>query len=212
LPQAAVPSVPLSAGPINVSGPDQDRRLWNVQHMPNASQIEQVVLVDENDQPVGVAEKLRAHQRGGSLHRAFSIFIFNAAGELLLQRRAKSKYHFGGLWTNTCCGHPRPGETIEQAAVRRLQEEMGFKAPLRRAFTFIYKAHDEPSGLTEQEFDHVLSGSYAGEPAPDPAEVEDWRWLSLEKLRDEIGRNPQDYTPWFRIALTKGEELNVFPS
>jgi isopentenyl-diphosphate delta-isomerase len=180
--------------------------------MPNAGQIEQVILVDENDQPVGVEEKLRAHQCGGRLHRAFSIFVFNAAGELLLQRRAQGKYHFGGLWTNTCCGHPRPGETIEQAAVRRLQEEMGFKTPLHKAFTFIYKAHDEPSGLTEQEFDHVLIGSHAGEPSPDSAEVEDWRWLSLKKLRDEIGRNPQDYTPWFHHALTKGKELNAFPS
>jgi isopentenyl-diphosphate delta-isomerase len=195
-----------------VGGPDQDNPLERVQHVANAGRIEQVVLVDENDQPIGVEEKLRAHQRGGKLHRAFSIFVFNPAGELLLQRRAQGKYHFGGLWTNTCCGHPRPEESLEQAAVRRLQEEMGFKTPLRRTFTFIYKSHDELSGLTEHEFDHVLVGAHAGEPAPDPAEVEDWRWLSLEKLREEIRRNPQDYTPWFRLALTKGEELNAFPS
>jgi isopentenyl-diphosphate delta-isomerase len=163
--------------------------------------MEYVILVDEHDREVGTAEKLSAHQAGGRLHRAFSIFISNAAGELLLQRRAATKYHFGGLWTNTCCGHPRPGEELLVAAQRRLQEEMGFALPLRRTVGFVYRATDPQSELTEYEFDHVLVGLGNVEPRPDPAEVEAYRWLAAADMAHELAERPEGFTPWFGLAL-----------
>lgn len=163
--------------------------------------MERVILVDENDQEIGTAEKLAAHQNGGQLHRAFSIFICNAAGELLLQRRPQSKYHFGGLWSNTCCGHPRPGETVATAAERRLAEEFGFTCPLTVQTTMTYAAHDAASDLTEREFLHILTGKFDGAPQPNPSEIEAFRWLPHDALATELTTNQQAFTPWFPRAL-----------
>lgn len=164
--------------------------------------MEQVILVDENDNQIGVEEKLKAHQNGGKLHRCFSIQIFNSKGELLLQQRASVKYHCGGLWANTCCSHPRPGEVIDAAAHRRLKEELGFDTKLKEAFTFVYKA-DFDNGLTEWEYDHVFIGIYDGVVRPSPEEVDDYKWIGLEELKTDIEKNPQKYTVWFKIILNK---------
>ncbi len=160
---------------------------------------EMVILVDRQDRQTGVEEKLKAH-REGKLHRAFSVFVFNEKGEMLLQKRARYKYHSGGLWTNACCSHPRPGEAVEQAARRRLQEEMGFECDLKEAFHFIYKARLD-GGLVEHEFDHVLVGGFEGEPEPDPAEVGAWRWLSPETALAECSARAAHFTPWFARAF-----------
>ena len=122
--------------------------------------LEEVVLVNEKDEAIGTMEKMAAHEKA-LLHRAFSVFVFNKNGDLLMQQRAHSKYHSGGLWTNTCCSHPRPGEHVADAANRRLQEEMGFTTSLNKAFDFTYKAAFD-NGLTEHEFDHVFIGIYEG--------------------------------------------------
>ena len=163
--------------------------------------IETVVLVDTDDREIGVAEKLQAH-RQGLLHRAFSVFILNKAGELLLQRRSSTKYHSGGLWTNTCCSHPRPAEDVGQAARRRLREEMGIDAELSPAFTVLYEA-DLGSGLTEHELDHVLVGRYQGDPNPNPIEVDGWWWVGLGEVEEDVERRPEAYTVWFKLALPK---------
>jgi isopentenyl-diphosphate Delta-isomerase len=165
--------------------------------------MERVILVDERDREVGVAEKMRAHAEG-LLHRAFSVFVFDRAGRLLLQRRALSKYHSGGLWSNTCCSHPRPGETVAAAARRRLAEEMSFDCELRPAFEFLYRA-ELGGGLTEHEYDHVFVGSFDGEPRPDPSEVGDWRWIGWEELREDLAARPQRYSYWLRLALEREE-------
>jgi isopentenyl-diphosphate delta-isomerase len=167
----------------------------------NEERPEQVILVDENDNPVGLETKLKAHEDGGKLHRAFSIFIFDSAGKMLLQRRAKGKYHFGGLWTNACCGHPKRGETLQDAARARLVQEFGFEAELNRIFSFVYRASDTQSGLSEYEFDHVFHGEFNGEPRPNPDEIDDWKWVDLVKLRADLKGNSHDYTPWFRMAV-----------
>ncbi len=163
---------------------------------------ELVVLVDENDREIGVEEKIKAHENGGRLHRAISVFVFNSKGELLLQRRALSKYHAPGLWANTCCSHPRPGESAEQAAKRRLKEEMGFTCELKEIFSLIYKAH-VGNGLTEHEYDHVFLGFWEGEPHPAPEEVCEWRWASVEEIEKDLKENPGKYAPWFRIIFPK---------
>ncbi|MCG8405044.1 MAG: isopentenyl-diphosphate Delta-isomerase [Phycisphaerales bacterium] len=165
--------------------------------------MEQVILVDEHDSPIGVEEKLRAHQNGGRLHRAFSIFVFNGREELLLQQRATQKYHFGGLWSNTCCGHPRPDESLDAAAKRRLREEFGFETDLQEQFAFIYEAHDAASGLTEHEFLHVFVGRFDGKPSPTRSEIDAWRWTGLKDIRRDLQVSPLRYTPWFRIAIEK---------
>ena len=161
--------------------------------------MEQVILVDEQDKEVGVIEKMQAHIEG-RLHRAISVFIFNSKNELLLQKRADGKYHSAGLWTNTCCSHPMPGETVADAATRRLNEEMGMKCVLQKSFTFIYKAlldHD----LTEYEYDHVLTGITDEEPTPNPTEVAAWKYVNIENLQAEILLHPEKYTEWFKICL-----------
>lgn len=165
--------------------------------------MEYVVLVDEHDNEIAVEEKLRAHQDGGRLHRAFSIFIFNNAGKLLLQRRAAGKYHYGGLWTNTCCSHPRPGEDLLSAARRKLTQEMGIVTPVRRVLGFVYRATDAQTGLTEHEFDHVLVGCYDADPQPNPAEAGAFKWVLPDDLARDVAAQPGAYTPWFRIALKK---------
>jgi isopentenyl-diphosphate delta-isomerase len=164
---------------------------------------ERVVLVDDDDTPRGTAPKLDAHQDGGVLHRAFSIFVLNSKGELLLQRRAATKYHFGGLWSNTVCGHPREHESLHDAVHRRLVEEFGFTTPLSKSFSFTYRATDPLTGLTEHEYDHVFTGIYDGNVAPNPAEIEEWRWANVAELTDDVLARPHLYTPWFQICYSR---------
>ncbi len=163
--------------------------------------MERVILVDENDKQIGTEEKIKAH-REGRLHRAFSIFTFNQEGKLLLQQRALSKYHCPGLWANTCCSHPRDGEVTEAAAHRRLMEEMGFDCPLKEAFSFIYKVKFD-NGLWEHEFDHVLIGRYDGSVKANPEEVESWKWVGLDELREGIKQDAEKYAYWFRISFER---------
>ena len=160
---------------------------------------ENVILVDEKDNQVGLMPKLEAHQKG-LLHRAFSVFIFNSDYKLLLQKRASSKYHSGGLWTNTCCSHPRDGEDIIDAANRRLDEEMGIKTSLRKVFDFIYTAELD-NNLIENEFDHVLYGVYDIDPILNKEEAEDFKWIDMETLKNDIENNTDQYTVWFKIAF-----------
>ncbi|MFC2143188.1 isopentenyl-diphosphate Delta-isomerase [Candidatus Aenigmatarchaeota archaeon] len=163
--------------------------------------MEKVILVDENDNAIGEAEKMKAHE-DGALHRAFSIFVFNSQGKLLLQQRAKHKYHCGGLWTNTTCSHPRSGEETKNAAHRRLKEEMGFDTDLEEVFSFIYKVKFD-NGLHEHEFDHVFVGNWDGDPKINKEEVEDFKWINPEELKEDVMVNPDKYTYWFIEALDK---------
>ncbi|MDH2205683.1 MULTISPECIES: isopentenyl-diphosphate Delta-isomerase [Empedobacter] len=158
-----------------------------------------VVLVDQDDQKLGLMEKQQAHI-AGLLHRAFSVFVFNSKGELMIQQRAASKYHSPTLWTNTCCSHPRDNETYEQAAHRRLGEEMGFDCELEYKFNFIYKAHLE-NDLIEHELDHVFIGTFDDEPKLNPDEVMAYRWVELDDLKKDMEKNPQNYTAWFKIIF-----------
>jgi isopentenyl-diphosphate delta-isomerase len=160
---------------------------------------ERVILVDERDGELGSEVKLLAHVEG-RLHRAFSIFVFDGAGNMLLQRRTPSKYHSGGLWSNTCCGHPRPGEPTEAAAHRRLREEMGFDRPLERVFGFTYRA-EFGNGLFEHEYVHVFVGEFRGTPVPDPGEVSEWRWADLREVLAHGEEEPEERTVWFGIAM-----------
>lgn len=168
---------------------------------PSTPPVERVVLVDENDREVGTAEKLAAHRDGGRLHRAFSVFLFDERGRVLLQQRAAAKYHFPLLWTNACCGHPRPGETVQDASRRRVREELGVEVALRAAFAFVYVAEDPPSGLTEREYDHVLVGTLVVPPVPAPEEVSALEWREPGDLLRDLSSRPDRYTPWFRKAL-----------
>jgi isopentenyl-diphosphate Delta-isomerase len=165
--------------------------------------VEKVILVTENDEAIGSMEKMEAH-RAGLLHRAFSVFIFNSKGEMLLQQRAINKYHSGGLWTNTCCSHPRPGEDVSDAAHRRLFEEMGFSTDLHKIFDFIYRSEYE-NGLTEFEFDHVFAGSYDDMIFPSSSEVMDYCYKSMNEIKETLSTHPKKYTTWFRIAFPKIE-------
>ncbi len=167
-------------------------------------EIAQVILVDENDNEVGVAEKMQAHQEG-VLHRAFSIFIINKNGEMLLQQRAEKKYHSGGLWTNACCSHPAPGEETIAAAKRRLNEELGFEVPVRKIFDFIYKAEFD-NGLTEYEFDHVFVGEYDGYINYNTDEVMNICYKSIGEIKESLLTHPQKYTAWFHLAFPKIEQ------
>lgn len=162
---------------------------------------EQVILVDENDQPLGTMPKLEAHEKG-VLHRAFSVFVLNAKNEVMLQQRAAHKYHSPLLWTNTCCSHQRFGETTLDAGKRRLQEEMGFETELKVLFNFIYKAPFD-NGLTEHELDHVMLGYYENDPVINPDEVHSWKWMSMEAVRQDMLEHPEQYTVWFRIIFEK---------
>lgn len=166
--------------------------------------MNKLILVDEQDVPLGTVEKMEAHEKA-LLHRAFSVFIFNNKGEMLLQQRAISKYHSGGLWTNACCSHPYFGEDTLAAAEKRLQEEMGFTTPLTKAFEFIYKAPFE-NGLTEHEYDHVFTGTYDGEILPDKTEVANFCFKNLAEIKTMLQQNPEQYTVWFKIAFPKMEE------
>jgi len=162
---------------------------------------EQVILVNENDEQIGLMPKQEAHEKG-VLHRAFSVFIFNDANELMLQQRAFDKYHSPGLWTNTCCSHQRDGESNIEAGKRRLQEEMGFVTDLSETTSFIYKAPFD-NGLTEYEYDHILIGKYNKTPDFNVEEVASWKWMTLEDVKKDINFNPKNYTAWFKIIFDK---------
>lgn len=160
---------------------------------------ELLILVDENDNEIGLMDKLSVHQKG-LLHRAFSVFIFNSNNELLLQQRASGKYHSGGLWSNTCCSHSIYSELIENSVVRRLKEEMGIEAETQFQFKFLYEAFFE-NGLTEHELDHVYFGTSDEKPKLDSSEVMNWKYITLENLTKEISVNPEIYTAWLKICL-----------
>ncbi len=163
--------------------------------------FDKVILVDRNDNPLGVMDKLEAHQKG-LLHRAFSIFLFNEAGEMLLQKRASTKYHCGGLWSNTCCSHPIPNYDIDRCLSEKLFQEMGIGASLQKAFDFTYRAQLD-NGLTEYEYDHVYIGHYSGTPQPNPNEVDTWCYASLAEVSEQLARYPEHFTPWFRLLFPK---------
>ena len=172
---------------------------------------EKVILVDENDNQIGLMPKMEAHEKA-VLHRAFSVFIFNDKNELMLQQRALHKYHSPGLWTNTCCSHQRDGESNIEAGKRRLNEEMGFVTDLRETTSFVYKAPFD-NGLTEHELDHVMIGNYNEEPIINKDEVASWKWMPLEDVKVDIALRPEKYTAWFKIIFEKFyEHINVNPS
>ena len=162
---------------------------------------EKVILVDSEDKPIGTLPKMEAHEKG-VLHRAFSVFILNQKGELMLQQRAHHKYHSPGLWTNTCCSHQREGEQNIEAGMRRLDEEMGFSVTLEELFSFIYKAPFD-NGLTEHELDHVMLGHYEEVPQINTEEVAEWKWMSLIDIDADIAINPDEYTVWFKIIFER---------
>ena len=169
---------------------------------------EHVILVNEQDEQIGLMPKLEAHQKA-LLHRAFSVFIFNDKNELMLQQRALDKYHSPGLWTNTCCSHQRDGETNLEAGKRRLQEEMGFVVDLQESISFMYKAPFD-NGLTEHEYDHVLLGKYNNKPVINTSEVASWKWMLIEEVKDDIAIHPELYTEWFKVIFDKFyEHLNI---
>ena len=160
---------------------------------------EQVILVNEKDEPIGLMNKLEAHEKA-VLHRAFSVFVLNDKNEVMLQQRAHHKYHSPLLWTNTCCSHQRAGETNIEAGKRRLYEEMGVQTELKELFHFIYKAPFD-NGLTEHELDHVMIGYSNEEPKINLEEVESWKWMPIEAIKDDMIQNPASYTVWFKIIF-----------
>lgn len=162
---------------------------------------EQVILVNEYDEQIGLMPKMEAHEKA-VLHRAFSVFVFNTKNELMLQQRAAHKYHSPLLWTNTCCSHQRDGESNIEAGTRRLKEEMGFTTDLIETTSFIYKAPFD-NGLTEHELDHIMLGYYENEPNINKQEVEDWKWMPLEDVKHDINVHPEQYTAWFKIIFEK---------
>ena len=162
---------------------------------------EHVIVVNEKNEKIGLMPKLEAHKKA-VLHRAFSVFIFNSKNELMLQQRAAHKYHSPLLWTNTCCSHQRDGESNIEAGIRRLKEEMGFTTSLREVTSFIYKAPFD-NGLTEHEFDHVMVGYYENDPTINMEEVESWKWMPLETVKEDIVTQPELYTAWFKIIFDK---------
>ncbi len=165
--------------------------------------MEHVILVDEDDKELGTMEKMEAH-RQGLLHRAFSILLFNSDGEILLQKRARHKYHSGGLWTNTCCSHPLPHESMEAATRRKLKQEMGIDLQPEFAYKFIYRTQLD-HGLTEHEVDHVFIGTFDGKPRINTDEVEDWKFMGLDDLKEDAQKNPDQYTSWFKLILQQGQ-------
>lgn len=163
-----------------------------------------VILVNEIDEPIGAMDKMEAHQKG-LLHRAFSVFIFDAKGRMLLQQRAEEKYHGAGLWTNACCSHPLPGETTEDAAKRRLEEELGFVTSLKEIFAFTYRA-DVENGLIEHEYDHVFAGEYEGPIDANKTEVAAYYYEDIKELKLAMQIRPQKFTSWFKIAFPRMEQ------
>ncbi len=165
--------------------------------------VTEVILVNELDEPTGSMEKMEAHRKA-LLHRAFSVFIFNSKGEMLLQQRASDKYHSPELWTNACCSHPQPGESTSAAAHRRLKEELGFDTEIDFAFSFMYKT-DFDNGLTEHEFDHVFIGTYDGPIFPNKNEVKEYCFMSVDAISQSLDLHQHKYTSWFKIAFPKLE-------
>lgn len=161
--------------------------------------LEEVILVDENDRPIGLMEKQQAHLEG-RLHRAFSVLVFNKKGEMLIHQRAVNKYHCGGLWSNACCSHPRENESVIEAAKRRIQEEMGFSVDMKYVDSFIYKVSFK-NGLTEHEYDHILVAYYDEIPSPNPDEVADWKYVSIDQIKSAVKKNPEKYTYWFQELI-----------
>jgi isopentenyl-diphosphate Delta-isomerase len=172
----------------------------------NSIKPEYVVLVDEQDKELGTMEKLQAH-REGKLHRAISVFIFNSEKKLLLQKRADGKYHSAGLWTNTCCSHPRPEESPEDAATRRLQEEMGMTCKLNHVFSFTYSAAFD-NNLSEYEFDHVFFGISDDAPKPHPDEVSEWKYKGMDEIEKHLKENPEQFSAWFKLIFPRVKNLN----
>ena len=168
---------------------------------------EKVILVSEDDQQLGLMGKMEAHEKA-VLHRAFSVFVFNKKGELLLQQRALDKYHSPGLWTNTCCSHQRDGESNIEAGQRRIQEEMGFHCELKELFWFVYKAAFD-NGLTEHELDHVMIGSSEDDPIINPEEVASFKWMLLEDVKKDMQEQPELYTEWFKIIFNEYDQRLV---
>ena len=160
---------------------------------------ENVIVLDDKNVEIGIEDKLIAHYRG-IRHRAFSIFVLDSSGRTLIQKRASSKYHSADLWSNTCCSHPSPGEQIEHAAHRKLQQEMGFDCELAELFNFSYAA-DLGHGLFENEHDHVFVGRFDGSPSPNPEEVQEWNWVALDKLRDDVKSDPGRFTYWLAHCM-----------
>jgi isopentenyl-diphosphate Delta-isomerase len=161
--------------------------------------MEMVILVDKDDNQVGTMEKMEAHRKG-ELHRAFSVLVFNSKGEMLLQKRAQSKYHSGGLWTNACCSHPLPGETIDVTIKRRVKEEIGIDVQPKFSYKFLYKTFLDQN-LIEHELDHVFVAEFDGNPALNKAEAEDWKYANVDWLKDDVRKNPDHYTYWFKLIL-----------
>ena len=170
---------------------------------------QEIILVNEKDEEIGIGEKIKVHKKG-KLHRAFSIFVFNFKGELLLQQRAKEKYHSGGLWSNTCCSHPRPNEILKDAIHRRLKEEMGFDCELKEVFNFIYQEKLD-NELIEHEFLHVFIGKFDGKVVLNKNEAMDYKWISVDELKQDINKNSERYTCWFKIAFEKYLEIHKKP-
>lgn len=169
--------------------------------------MENVILVDSQDNAIGIMEKMEAHKKG-ELHRAFSILLYNEKGEVLIQKRSRHKYHSGGLWTNTCCSHPLPGERIEDATRRRLKEEMGIDQQPVFSYSFIYKARLDKD-LIEHELDHVFIGIFNGSPVINKKEVEDWKYVEMNWLKQDIARNPATYTEWFKLIVNHLEMNSI---
>lgn len=166
--------------------------------------FDKVILVDSNDTPIGVMDKLEAHQKG-LLHRAFSIFLFDSQGRMLLQKRAEQKYHCGGLWSNTCCSHPLPDTDMSTCLQRKLAQEMGINVTVYKAFDFMYEVTLE-NGLIEHEYDHVYIGEFNGSPDPNPEEVCKWCYASKEEIHQTMQQSPESFTPWFRMLYPKIED------
>ena len=171
--------------------------------------LEKVILVDDCDREIGTGQKHAVH-RQGSLHRAFSVIVWDTADRMLLQQRSSDKYHSGGLWTNACCGHPRPGESTPAAARRRLVEELGFSVPLTEIVAFPYSAKDAVSGLVEHEYLHVFRGVYTGEPCPNPDEVGACRWMLPQRIRRGLVARPDWFTPWFALLNVRSRAGDEF--
>ncbi|MFA5067201.1 MAG: isopentenyl-diphosphate Delta-isomerase [Candidatus Izemoplasmatales bacterium] len=162
-----------------------------------------ILLVDEDNNPIGTGEKMDVHRRG-VLHRCFSVLIYNSKKEMLLQKRAANKYHCPGQWSNACCSHPAPGEHLLMAAKKRLKEEMGISTPVKETgVEFIYKVRI--GDLTEYEYDHLLYGQFDGKPLINREEADDWRWMAFSDIRDDMKANPDIYTPWFRLIISQGD-------
>lgn len=169
--------------------------------------LEYIIAVDEFDKEIGSIEKMEAHYKG-ILHRAFSILVFNSNNQLLLQKRNTKKYHSPGLWTNTCCSHPKYGEELQDAVIRRIKEEMGFTCKLEEIFSFIYKVEFEEN-LFENEYDHVFVGKYDGEVIPNKDEVDDFKWVDINYIREDIKVNPELYTYWFKSLINRLEDNDI---